>query len=167
MEQAIKVSTPYGGRMIFKLPGGTSLVVHLKDKTKIRNKKRWSQVMYIYYLLGYKYFYDLETMEKYYQVNLFENNNNNFSDSNQNNQNMNNNTIDDNLSENDFIGFGNLLRNIDKNLRLKLENTFILTLDGDVEFRPNAIQLMLDKIKENKKIGSVCGRVHPIGKGNQ
>lgn len=24
---------------------------------------------------------------------------------------------------------------------------------------------MIDKIKENKKIGSVCGRVHPIGSG--
>ncbi len=46
-----------------------------------------------------------------------------------------------------------------------MENTFILTLDGDVEFQPNAIRLMIDKIKENKKIGSVCGRVHPIGSG--
>jgi chitin synthase len=24
---------------------------------------------------------------------------------------------------------------------------------------------MIDKIKESKKIGSVCGRVHPIGSG--
>jgi chitin synthase len=47
----------------------------------------------------------------------------------------------------------------------KLENTFILTLDGDVEFRPQAACLMIDKIKESKKIGSVCGRVHPIGSG--
>jgi chitin synthase len=40
-----------------------------------------------------------------------------------------------------------------------------LTLDGDVEFRANAVRLMIDKMKENKKIGAVCGRVHPIGSG--
>jgi chitin synthase len=47
----------------------------------------------------------------------------------------------------------------------KLENTFILTLDGDVEFRADAVRFMIDKMKENIKIGSVCGRVHPIGSG--
>ena len=26
----------------------------LQDKDKIRHKKRWSQIMYMYYLLGYK-----------------------------------------------------------------------------------------------------------------
>jgi len=46
-----------------------------------------------------------------------------------------------------------------------LENTFILALDGDVEFQPRAVDLMLDKIKENKRLGSVCGRVLPIGAG--
>lgn len=40
-----------------------------------------------------------------------------------------------------------------------------MTLDGDVEFQPDAVRLMIDKIKENKKLGSVCGRVQPIGKG--
>ena len=25
----------------------------MKDKKKIRHKKRWSQIMYMYYLLGY------------------------------------------------------------------------------------------------------------------
>ena len=40
-----------------------------------------------------------------------------------------------------------------------------MTLDGDVEFQPEAVRLMIDKIKENKKLGSVCGRVLPIGKG--
>lgn len=30
------------------------MIAHLKDKNKIRHKKRWSQVMYMYYLLGYR-----------------------------------------------------------------------------------------------------------------
>ena len=40
----IRTPTPYGGRLTWVLPGGTPLVVHLKDKHKIRHKKRWSQV---------------------------------------------------------------------------------------------------------------------------
>ena len=50
----VKIPTPYGGRLIWTLPGKTKIVAHLKDKSKIRNKKRWSQCMYMYYLLGFK-----------------------------------------------------------------------------------------------------------------
>jgi hypothetical protein len=100
------MTTPYGGRRIFKLTGGNNLVIHLKDKTKIRAKKRWSQVMYMYYLLGYKFFGDLDRMESYYhQTDLFED----FNNSNKKNN-----------KSKDFIGFGNLLKNIDKNLRKKV-----------------------------------------------
>lgn len=45
--------TPYGGRLVWTLPGRSEMIVHLKDKSKIRHKKRWSQVMYMYYLLAY------------------------------------------------------------------------------------------------------------------
>ena len=38
------VRTPYGGRLVVTMPYGNSLVVHFKDKTLIRHKKRWSQV---------------------------------------------------------------------------------------------------------------------------
>ena len=36
--------TPYGGRLEWRLPGGTKLIAHLKDKARIRHRKRWSQV---------------------------------------------------------------------------------------------------------------------------
>ncbi len=52
------MSTPYGGRLVYQLPGGSKLVVHLKDKSQVRGKKRWSQIMYMYYLLGYRVFGD-------------------------------------------------------------------------------------------------------------
>ena len=35
-----KMLTPYGGRLDWILPGETLLVIHLKDKNKIRNRKR-------------------------------------------------------------------------------------------------------------------------------
>jgi chitin synthase len=38
-------------------------------------------------------------------------------------------------------------------------------LDGDVEFKPEAVRLMIDKMRENSRIGAVCGRVHPAGSG--
>ncbi len=40
---------------MYTLPGKTKMIVHLKDKMKIRHKKRWSQCMYMYYLLGHRY----------------------------------------------------------------------------------------------------------------
>lgn len=40
----VKRPTPYGGQLEWKLPAGNKLIAHLKDKTKIRHKKRWSQV---------------------------------------------------------------------------------------------------------------------------
>jgi len=36
--------TPYGGQLVWTLPGLNKLFVHLKDKNLIRHKKRWSQV---------------------------------------------------------------------------------------------------------------------------
>lgn len=100
IEPPSKMLTPYGGQLKFKLPGGNYLIVHLKDKTLIRNKKRWSQVMYMYYLLGYKYFGDLESMEKYYNTN---------------------NVYDvKHDKKKHFIGFGNFLKNIDSSLRQKV-----------------------------------------------
>lgn len=41
-----KYVTPYGGRLEWELPGENKLIVHLKDKDKIRHKKRWSQVIH-------------------------------------------------------------------------------------------------------------------------
>ena len=40
----LKTPTPYGGRLTWTLPGGNLLYVHIKNKNKIRHKKRWSQV---------------------------------------------------------------------------------------------------------------------------
>lgn len=50
-------------------------------------------------------------------------------------------------------------------LILQAENTFILTLDGDVDFKPESVKLLVDRMKKNRKVGAVCGRIHPIGSG--
>jgi hypothetical protein len=47
------------------------------------------------------------------------------------------------------------------------ENTFILTLDGDVDFKPSCVHLLVDLMKKNRKLGAACGRIHPRGTGKQ
>jgi len=109
-----KVPTPYGGRLVYVLPGKTKLFVHLKDKSKIRHKKRWSQCMYMYYLLGHR------LMELPISVDRKE---------------------------------------------VLAENTYLLTLDGDIDFQPPAVSLLVDLMKKNKNLGAACGRIHPVGSG--
>ncbi|GMR34333.1 hypothetical protein PMAYCL1PPCAC_04528, partial [Pristionchus mayeri] len=106
--------TPYGGRFVYILPGKNRLIIHMKDKTKIRTRKRWSQVMYLYYLLAYR-----------------------------------------------------LMMKVDEQARKEIisENTFILTLDGDVDFTPQCVHLLVDLMKKNRKLGAACGRIHPRGSG--
>lgn len=45
------------------------------------------------------------------------------------------------------------------------ENIFILALDGDVKFEPEAVLSLMRRLKESSKIGAACGRIHPIGAG--
>uniref|UniRef100_A0A914HDU6 chitin synthase n=1 Tax=Globodera rostochiensis TaxID=31243 RepID=A0A914HDU6_GLORO len=109
-----KCVTPYGGRVSYILPGKNRLTVHLKNKWLIRQRKRWSQVMYLYYLLGYRL----------------------------------------------------ALRVHDHRRReLLSENTFILTLDGDVDFQPECVHLLVDLMRKNRRLGAACGRIHPRGSG--
>jgi len=103
----IKMETPYGGRLVWTLPGKTQMIAHLKDKNKIRHKKRWSQVMYMYYLLGYR------------------------------------------------------IMELDVSPERKLEishNTYLLALDGDIDFQPHAVQLLIGRMKVNPDLGAACGK---------
>lgn len=48
---------------------------------------------------------------------------------------------------------------------LMAENTYILTLDGDIDFQPIAVKALVDLMKKDKELGAACGRIHPVGKG--
>ena len=50
-------------------------------------------------------------------------------------------------------------------LRQKAKNIYILTLDGDVDFRPQAVLHLIEMLKRNKMVASACGRIHPTGSG--
>ncbi|XP_077967780.1 chitin synthase chs-2-like isoform X2 [Styela clava] len=96
------METPYGGKIKMNTAKGLPFItVHLKDKRKIRQGKRWSQCMYIHALKQ----------------------------------------------------------------QSNIENTFVLALDGDVDFEPKSVIYLLERIKSENKVGATCGRVHPIGKG--
>ncbi|KAK0055220.1 chitin synthase chs-2-like isoform X2 [Biomphalaria pfeifferi] len=46
--------TPYGLQVFCQLPSGLPLFVHLKDPQKVKSKKRWSQAMYINYVMRFR-----------------------------------------------------------------------------------------------------------------
>ena len=48
---------------------------------------------------------------------------------------------------------------------LMAKNTYILTLDGDVSFKPEAVQALINRMKIEENLGSICGRTHPLGRG--
>ncbi|XP_032880921.1 chitin synthase chs-2-like [Amblyraja radiata] len=124
MRQTI-METPYGGRICYTLPYGNTIHVHLKDKQKIRHKKRWSQIMYMYYLLGWKLSRKYTTLSGCFE---------------------------------DEVSNENTLRN-------EKENTYILALDGDTDFQPSALILLVDRLRRYPHVGAACGRIHPTGVG--
>ena len=54
LETSRCLETPYGIQILWTLPGGMPLFIHLKDPVKVKPKKRWSQCMYIHYVMKYR-----------------------------------------------------------------------------------------------------------------
>ena len=52
-----------------------------------------------------------------------------------------------------------------KQKQKKAENTFLMALDGDVDFEPRAVSLLVDLMKKDHNVGAACGRIHPTGVG--
>ena len=103
-----KIQTPYGYRFTWEVESTRmAFMIHLKDNQKIKNKKRWSQVMYMNYILKYRAATD---------------------------------TLD-------------------------LSNTYILTTDADIDFKAEAVVVLLDMLARDNSVGSVCARTHPLGSG--
>jgi len=48
---------------------------------------------------------------------------------------------------------------------LRMENTFLLALDGDIDFKPSAVMMLVDLMKRDLRLGAACGRIHPTGSG--
>ena len=51
LEEARTILTPYGGRFEYNIDG-VKFQVHLKHADRVQKGKRWSMVMYLYYLIG-------------------------------------------------------------------------------------------------------------------
>ncbi|XP_058874904.1 chitin synthase chs-2-like [Acipenser ruthenus] len=136
--------TPYGGRLACILPEGNMLYIHLKDKQLIRNKKRWSQIMYMYYLLGWKGYITnnpqrLQTVVNPCRASLVSMNGNAF-------------ILPQDESDN-------------KRKDISDDNTYIMALDGDTDFHPSALILLVDRLRMYQNVGAACGRIHPTGMG--
>ncbi|XP_063421659.1 uncharacterized protein LOC134706559 [Mytilus trossulus] len=53
-DEGVMLYTPYGIQLSWKINNEMPLFVHLKDISKVNAKKRWSQVMYMKYVLNYR-----------------------------------------------------------------------------------------------------------------
>ena len=42
---------------------------------------------------------------------------------------------------------------------------FILALDGDVTFKPDAVKLVLDRLEQNDDVAAACNQIKPGGHG--
>ncbi|KAJ0056136.1 hypothetical protein NL108_003416, partial [Boleophthalmus pectinirostris] len=138
------IETPYGGRLMVVLPQGNLFLAHLKDKSLIRNKKRWSQIMYLYYLLGWKGYVD------------------------KNPQKLKRESMQSLDRESEFSNIY-IMRQEDIEIynrkNISDENTYILALDGDTDFHPKAVILLVDRLRMYDNVGAACGRIHPTGMG--
>lgn len=141
------IETPYGGRLSVVMPEGNMLFAHLKDKSLIRNKKRWSQIMYLYYLLGWKGYVsknppktNKSKKESYRSLDSVP--------GNENWQIL----IQDDIETKNRKGISD-------------DNTYILALDGDTDFKPKAVILLVDRLRMYETVGAACGRIHPTGMG--
>ncbi|XP_061192087.1 chitin synthase chs-2-like [Saccostrea echinata] len=157
----MRTATPYGARLTWLLPGATKLVVHLKDRQRVRHKKRWSQVMYMYYLLGYRILAQPENLlHRDFCDRSFGSSS---EDANQRVR-LTNSQLRHRRQASHFTR-SVIFNYTTEEVHTQAENTFILTLDGDVDFKPDAVRLLVDRLKKNKKVGAACGRIHPVGSG--
>lgn len=53
-----------------------------------------------------------------------------------------------------------------KRKKTAAHNAYILALDGDVDFEPEAVLSLIRRMQKSDKVGAACGRIHPIGSGN-
>lgn len=54
INKGVKIQTPYGYRFHWDIEQCMPFVIHFKDNQKIKNKKRWSQVMYMNYIIKFR-----------------------------------------------------------------------------------------------------------------
>ena len=67
-----------------------------------------------------------------------------------------------------FSGFGDFMKSIPEDKKLIAQNTFVLALDGDFNFKPEAVLLHVDRMRKNpkhrmRKNDAGCVPIHPIG----
>ena len=99
---------------------------------------RWSQIMYMYYFLGFQI-----AAEEGYRV-----------------------VKDEEYLTPDQKEENRKKEERDKKKRKEEgRNIFLLALDGDVDFLPDSVLKVLDIMKKDDKIGAACGRIHPTGSG--
>ncbi|CAH1797836.1 unnamed protein product, partial [Owenia fusiformis] len=149
LDKPTKCITPYGGKLVWLLPGNNTLTLHLKDKLKIGCRKRISQLMMMYHILGFQL---LEAND--------ETSSDAYTDHTQGGTN-----IMPRYNKMKYNTKGEIFKDITERACFEAENTYILGVDVDTTFSPESILLLLQTMKKDPDLGASFGRVHPTGSG--
>ena len=52
-----------------------------------------------------------------------------------------------------------------KGKKLDTQNSYLLALDGDVDFEPEDFELVLNRMVRNPDVAACCNQIHPRGNG--
>ncbi|XP_013397053.1 uncharacterized protein LOC106163885 isoform X2 [Lingula anatina] len=167
--------TPYGVQVKWLIDGHIPLYIHLKDVVNFKPKKRWSQVMYMHYILNYR---NAESAQAEHADRL--------GDSSEDDAGFG--SGEDSMCSDDFeSGSQILLHQYDSAIDLsesfveidlgrtktemsnkneeisQNETAYILATDADMQFKDEDLLSLLRLCNQERDLGGACGWTHPIG----
>ncbi|KAL5496453.1 hypothetical protein EMCRGX_G012737 [Ephydatia muelleri] len=154
-----RINTPYGIQLRWEIVDAMPIHVHLKDSTKIKNKKRWSQVMYMNYVLNFRIKKNIHRLDSWREQERHQR------------RTILVTGIDGKFTESATYEYDTEFIHADDpgcrqtHPKMDYDNTCILTTDADIQFTPESVTVLLDILDSDPQVGAVCGRTHPKGSG--
>ncbi|XP_053401610.1 chitin synthase chs-1-like isoform X2 [Mercenaria mercenaria] len=161
-----QLSTPYGICLGWEFNTNGSNVslpfkIHLKDALKVKAKKRWSQVMYMAYVLKYLLKKKREDPEQP-STSRGSSDPEQPSTSRGSIQTTSSSETRSLMPEQPTIDCGATDRRpvVDPETE-----SYLLVTDADVTFTPDSVEYLLDLVMRDANLGAACARIHPQGSG--
>ncbi len=152
-------NTPYGMQIQGHINENIPLYIHLKDSTKVKAKKRWSQIMYFSYILKFRHSKPNQISK---EKHILRRNINELSAA----------TLCMDIERQHIdrvLGTSNLINELDVNEDFAVDDgthLYILATDADMQFTDKDLLKLVKVCEENPSYGGACGRTHPISKSS-
>ncbi len=137
-------NTPYGMQIQRHINERIPLYIYLKDSTKVKAKKRWSQIMYLSYVLNFRNSKPNRISDKHIEAEY--NTSNTECGTSDLSYNYDMSYVDERVAECDTA------------------NVYILATDTDMTFTDISVLRLVKLCEDNPSYGGACGNTHPLGK---